>query len=86
MSVHTPFAKYWTHIVKKERDIIPAKNSVDNYILVMRCFRVGYREISHEGLDCVNCVNVRQCSHYTRLRVVPHFSSGIVERAKRERA
>ena len=26
------------------------------------------------------------CQTQTRLRVVPHFSSGIVERAKRERA
>ena len=26
------------------------------------------------------------CHSYNRLRVIPHFSSGIVERAKRERA
>ena len=34
---------------------------------------------------CVTCTD-RAVTLYLRLRVVPHFSSGIVERAKREGA
>ena len=54
---------------RSENGVLVALNCQD--LVTMQISRLGGKLLSREPVD--------------RLRVVPHFSSGIVERAKRER-